>query len=102
MHLGLHRRELPVARVDAVQHLRDVVGVLDPTGLGVGELGAVAGLGSGDHIGGDQDVRAQLTGQLVAGRLAIEGLDRVTDVGLVLKQPRDGRFGVGSAALEAR
>ena len=83
MHLRFHRPELPEARVDAVQDSRDLVCVLDPAGLGVGELGAVAGFRGCDHVGGDQDVSSQLLSQLVAGGLAVVGLDRVADVNLV-------------------
>ena len=40
-------------------------------------------------------------GQLVAGRLAVERLDRVADVGLVLEQPPDRRLRVGRVRREA-
>ena len=60
-------------------------------------FGLVAGLGGGDDVGGDQDVLAQLPGQLVAGRLAVERLDGVADVGLVPEQPADRGVGVGRA-----
>ena len=39
VHLRLHRRQLPVLGIDAVQDRRDVVGVGQPACLRVGELG---------------------------------------------------------------
>ena len=60
-----------------------------PPRLRVGELGLVTGLGRSDQVGGDQDVLPQLSGQLVAGSLAVERLDGVADVGLIREQPAD-------------
>ena len=54
-----------------------------------------------DDVGGDQNVRAQLPGQLVTRRVPVEGLDGVTDVGLVLQEPPDRRVRVGGPCLEA-
>ena len=47
-----------------------------------------------NDVGGDQDVQAELTRQLVAGRVTVERLDGVADVGLVLEQPADRGVGV--------
>ncbi len=54
-----------------------------------------------DDLGGDQDVKPELAGQLVAGRLAVERLDRVADVGLVAQQPPDGGLRVRSVGRQA-
>ncbi len=99
-HLGLQPCERPVG-IDARQERRDVVRVAPPARLRVGELGLVAGLGGRDHVGSDQDVLAQLGGQLVPGRLAVERLDGVADVRLVLQQAADGRRRVRRAARQA-
>src|SRR5262249_10199680 len=42
-------------------------------------------------LDGDEDVNAQQRSQLCAGLIAVEGLDRVTDVDLVLQQSGRGR-----------
>ena len=50
VHLGLHRGERPVARVDAVQDRGNLVGVLVPAGLASASFGLVAGLGGGPSL----------------------------------------------------
>ena len=67
----------------------------------VGNCGLVAGLRRGDQVCRDQDVLAEEPRQLLSGSVAVEGLDRVADVGLVPEQPPDGRLGVGRAGGEA-
>jgi hypothetical protein len=60
-----------------------------------------AGLRRSDHVGGDQDVLAELRREGVPGRLAVERLDRVANVGLILEQSADGRRRVRRAGREA-
>ena len=100
-HLGLHPRERPVARIDARQQGRDVVRVALPACLRVGQLRLVAGLGGGDHVGGDQDVLPELRRQRIPGCLAVEGLDRVAEVRLVSEQAADRRRRVRRPARQA-
>ena len=89
------------AGVGLAEQRCDLVGVRAPAGLLGGDLGLVAGLGRGDQIGGDEDVLRSSPVSAFAGGLAVERLDRVADVGLVLQQPADRRLGVRATRREA-
>ena len=60
----------------------------------------VACLGCLQQLHGDADVAVQERGELVAGRIAVEGLDRVADVDLVSQQAGGG--GVRAADPSAK
>ena len=64
------------------------------------DLVLVSGLGRGKQVDGAIDVALEELRELLAGLIAVVGLDRVADVGLVLQQPRDGGLQIGEVVHE--
>jgi hypothetical protein len=78
---------------------RDVVGVCVPALLCIGECSCVAGLRCGEDVGGEQDVLPQEARELIAGGVAVVGLDRVADVCLVCSSRATAAFRSGRTVL---
>ena len=86
LHHRLHVGERPVVGVGAAEEGGDVVAVGIPAGRRVGLFRRLAGPRVGDDLRSGQDVGPQQRGELVAGVIAIEGLDGVADIDLVGEQ----------------
>ena len=101
VHHLLHLRERPVAGICPAQKGRDVVGVGAPALHRRVFLRRIALLRRVDDVHGDRDVVLQQRRQLAAGGRAVEGRDRVADIGLVLHEAPGGRVLVGQVRRRA-
>jgi hypothetical protein len=84
-HHQLHLIERPFVGVRAVQKCRDLVSVGIPACVSIGDPGRIPGFGGRQQIGRDQDVVAQQRRELATRRVAIERLDRISNIGLILQ-----------------
>ena len=101
LHHQAKVRERPLVRVRVVQEPRDVARVRVPILGRLVERRLVAALGGVEQLCGRQDVLREQVGELVPRGLAVEGLDRVADVHLVLQQPVRRRLQIGQVGGEA-
>ena len=100
-HHVAHHLARPVAWVGVAEEVGDLGSDGVPVAAALLDERLVARLGGGEQCDGAGDVLLEQRGEPVAGELAVVGLDRVADGGLVVEQPRLGCRQVRQVVREA-